>query len=101
MAPVDGDNPVFLAIALDDRDRPRLDDEEVARGIPGGEQRLAPLDPAKASQLAQPRELILVEPREGAIALRGLGEPRADGLIVAVHAPSMPGVEVRRVPAPA
>ena len=85
MGALDGDDPVLLSKSLDDRHRSRLDDEEVAALVPGGEQDVAGLDLANATELAQPRPLVLVEAGEGAVAIRGLGDARADWLRLADH----------------
>ena len=80
--PVDGYHPVFLAKALDDRHGARLDDEEVAAHVARGKQDLARLDLANATQLAQSRPLVFVEPGKRAVAIGGLCDPRSD---FAVH----------------
>ena len=68
--PVDGYDAVFLAEALHDRHGSRLDDEEVAARVPRGEQNLARLDRAKATQLEQSRPLVVIEPGECTVASR-------------------------------
>ncbi len=78
--PVDGDDAVLGAQALNDGHRSRLDDEEVAALIAGGEEHLARLDGANATELAQLGPLALVEPGKRAVAIDGLGDPCSDGL---------------------
>ena len=72
--PVDGDDAVLGAQALNDGHRSRLDDEEVAALIAGGEEHLARLDRANATELAQPGSLALVEAGKRAVAIDGLGD---------------------------
>ena len=79
-APVDRDDPVLVAVALDDRDRARLDQEEVVAGVALAEQDLAGLDLPHGSDRAQPRPLLLVEPRKRAVAVDRLLEAGAERL---------------------
>ena len=72
MLPVDGDDAVLGAQTLNDRHRSRLDDEEVAALVAGGEEHLATLDGANAAERAQAGPLAIVEPRECSVAIDGL-----------------------------
>ena len=71
---MDRDHPVLGAIALDDRHGPRLDDEEGLSRSPGGEQDLARFDGAHPPEPAKALPLLLVETREGAVTVGGLGK---------------------------
>ena len=75
---VDGDDAVLPPVALDDRYRPRLDHEEVARLVALGEQNVAGFDAPDHTEGAQPLQLTLVQAREGAIAVGGLRRTGAD-----------------------
>ena len=60
---------VLAPEALDDRDRPRLDHEEVVAGVSGPEQDLPRRDGTDRAHLAEPRPLLVVQPRERAVAV--------------------------------
>jgi len=60
-----------VAVALDDRDRARLDREEVVAVVALAEQDLARLDGTSAADRAQARTLLLGQPREA--PLRSIG----------------------------
>ena len=62
-----------LAVTLDDRDRARLDDEEVAALVSLGEEDVPRFDLPDAAELAEPAELLIFEAGKGAVPLRGLG----------------------------
>jgi hypothetical protein len=81
---LESDDPIFLAKSLDDRHGSRLDDEEVAALVPGGEEHLAGLDRANAPELSQSCPLVLVEARKCPVAVGGLRDARSDwlGLVV-------------------
>src|SRR6185295_18232627 len=70
---MDRDDPVLVAVTLDDRDRARLDDEEVAALVSLGEEHVTRLDLPDCAEIAEPAELLFVEAGKGAVALRGLG----------------------------
>jgi hypothetical protein len=83
MRAVDGDDPVLRPVPLDDRHRTRLDHEEVTVGVARGKQNLAGLDAADAPQAPQARPLLIVQTREGPVAVHRLGKPGTDRLFLA------------------
>jgi hypothetical protein len=79
--PVNGYDPVFVAESLNDRNRSRLDDEEVAAHLARGKQNLAGLDLANATQLAQSRQLVVIESGECAVAVDALWKSGSDPVV--------------------
>ena len=66
-------------------DGARLDDEEVASGVARREQDLARLDARDHAQRAQPRPLLVVQTREGAVAVGRLLNARPNRGIGCAH----------------
>ena len=76
MAAVHADHPVAASVALHDRDRARLDREEVVVRLALAEEDLAGLDGSNLADCAQPLALPLGQARERAVAIDGLGSAR-------------------------
>jgi hypothetical protein len=76
--PVDGDDAILGAVVVDDRDDALLDDEEVAPLVPRAEEHVARPRLADPADRAQPAALLVVQPRERAVAVDGLLEPRSE-----------------------
>ena len=89
----DGDHPVLPPMSLNDRYRPRLDDEEVGALVALGEENITVRHRAAAAEPPESRHLLLVEARGGTVAVGGLGEPCGDWRVIPVHE-LLPGVEV-------
>ena len=77
---MDRDHTVLGAVVLDDGYRARLDDEEVVVGGAGTEQHLARLDLPHRPQPEQPRSLLVIQSREGALPVRGFLEAGTEWL---------------------
>ena len=83
--PVDRDHAVLIAVAADDRDRPRLDDVEVVGRVALAEQHVARRDRLDRAQFPQAPALLIVQPRKGAVTVGRLLEARSQRL---AHDPS-------------
>jgi hypothetical protein len=75
---VNGDHPVLVHVALDDRDRSRLDDEEVVLVVAGPEQDLSDVDLPHRPDRTKPCALLLGQARERAVAVARLLHPDAE-----------------------
>src|SRR5436305_10536422 len=74
---MDGHDAVLLAVSLDDRDRPRFDNKEVISGLTLTKQELPGTDGPDPSHPAQPRALVFVQAREGAVAVSRFLDPQS------------------------
>ena len=75
---VDRDDAVLVAVALHDRDRARLDQEEVVAGVALAEQDLTGRDVPHRSDRAQPRPLLVAESGKRAVTVDRLLEAGAE-----------------------
>ena len=73
--PLDRDDPVLCAVALDDRDRAGLDDEEVVALVALAEQHLPRLDPPNLADLTQPVAMLVAQAGERAATVGRLLHP--------------------------
>src|SRR6202020_3021641 len=80
MLSVYGDHAVLVAVSPDDHHRPGLDDEEVVVGVSFGEQHFARSCGADRAERAQLCALVIVEAREGAVAVSRLLDPESEQL---------------------
>jgi hypothetical protein len=78
--PVDGDHPVLLAVALDDRHGAGLDEEEVVAFLALTEQHLPRLDLASRAERAKARALLVTQAGKRAVAVDRLLDAEAEYL---------------------
>ena len=72
-------------MSLNDRHRPRVEDEEVAALVPLGEEHIPGRHRAAAAEPPESGHLLLVEAWEGTVALGGLRETCGDWWVTPVH----------------
>ena len=89
--PVHRDHAILLAVALDDGDRPRLDDEEVAPALSCSEEHLPGFYRSDASEFAEASPLLFAQARKGSVPLGRLRLPRTRGVAGPGHPPSGDG----------